>query len=196
MSNFVTKNLAAWQHAGFISDMKIETGKENEGPIRTMGWTHWHHLHNPRQLLQIALILRAFARLDLGGAGTIAIAKIADRLARNNRWDPSGEKAQSCFDNQALTTGFNYACRGWIYTKGLLEQKFPAMVLRGGKDIECISATDVQHACDYWITDPPYADAVRYEEITEFFIAWLRRKSVRAFQKVDMGLTQASRDQR
>jgi len=26
-----------------------------------------------------------------------------------------------------------------------------------------------------WVTDPPYADAVRYEEITEFFIAWLRK---------------------
>jgi putative DNA methylase len=25
------------------------------------------------------------------------------------------------------------------------------------------------------VTDPPYADAIRYEEITEFFIAWLRK---------------------
>ena len=28
---------------------------------------------------------------------------------------------------------------------------------------------------DIYITDPPYADAVNYHEITEFFIAWLRR---------------------
>jgi putative DNA methylase len=28
---------------------------------------------------------------------------------------------------------------------------------------------------DLYITDPPYADAIRYEEITEFFIAWLRK---------------------
>jgi adenine-specific DNA methylase len=28
---------------------------------------------------------------------------------------------------------------------------------------------------DIFITDPPYADAVNYEEITEFFIAWLRK---------------------
>src|SRR6202011_2813843 len=26
-----------------------------------------------------------------------------------------------------------------------------------------------------FITDPPYADAVNYHEITEFFIAWLRK---------------------
>jgi adenine-specific DNA methylase len=28
---------------------------------------------------------------------------------------------------------------------------------------------------DVFITDPPYADAVSYEEITEYFIAWLRK---------------------
>lgn len=29
--------------------------------------------------------------------------------------------------------------------------------------------------CDIWVTDPPYADAIVYHEITEYFIAWLRR---------------------
>jgi hypothetical protein len=28
---------------------------------------------------------------------------------------------------------------------------------------------------DLFVTDPPYADAVMYHEITEFFIAWLRK---------------------
>ena len=28
---------------------------------------------------------------------------------------------------------------------------------------------------DLWITDPPYADAINYHEITEYFIAWLRK---------------------
>ena len=28
---------------------------------------------------------------------------------------------------------------------------------------------------DLYVTDPPYADAVMYHEITEFFIAWLRK---------------------
>jgi hypothetical protein len=26
--------------------------------------------------------------------------------------------------------------------------------------------------CDIWITDPPYADAVNYHELSEFFLAW------------------------
>lgn len=35
------------------------------------------------------------------------------------------------------------------------------------------SEHDVQ--AELYVSDPPYADAVRYEEITEFFIAWLRK---------------------
>ncbi len=30
-------------------------------------------------------------------------------------------------------------------------------------------------ATDLWVTDPPYADAVAYHEITEYFIAWLQK---------------------
>lgn len=33
-------------------------------------------------------------------------------------------------------------------------------------------ARDIEYDCDYWITDPPYADAVNYHELTEFFLAW------------------------
>ncbi|WP_305803261.1 hypothetical protein [Thiolapillus sp.] len=33
-----------------------------------------------------------------------------------------------------------------------------------------------------WITDPPYADAVNYHEITEFFIAWLRKNVPEEFK--------------
>ena len=36
-------------------------------------------------------------------------------------------------------------------------------------------AVDVEDFHDIYITDPPYGDAVKYEEILEFFIAWLRK---------------------
>ncbi|NAX23650.1 DNA methylase, partial [Vibrio sp. V39_P1S14PM300] len=42
-------------------------------------------------------------------------------------------------------------------------------------------ATDLVHNCDLWITDPPYADAVNYHEIAEFFIAWLRKNPPKPF---------------
>ena len=33
----------------------------------------------------------------------------------------------------------------------------------------------VRELCDIYVTDPPYADAINYHEITEYFIAWLRK---------------------
>jgi hypothetical protein len=40
----------------------------------------------------------------------------------------------------------------------------------------------VDWASDLWITDPPYADAINYHEITEFFIAWLRKNPPEPFR--------------
>jgi len=42
---------ADWQEAGWIPSWRIEPGEKTDEPIRTRGWTHWHHLYNPRQLL-------------------------------------------------------------------------------------------------------------------------------------------------
>ena len=58
-----------------------------------------------------------------------------------------------------------------------LVEPFPAeTLLAQSHDIEVTSAANVNCHCAIFITDPPYADAVRYEEITEYFIAWLRKK--------------------
>jgi putative DNA methylase len=40
---------------------------------------------------------------------------------------------------------------------------------------QSISAEAFATEVDLYITDPPYGDAVKYEEILEFFIAWLRK---------------------
>jgi putative DNA methylase len=41
--------------------------------------------------------------------------------------------------------------------------------------IQTHAAETVRADADIFLTDPPYADAVNYHEITEFFIAWLRK---------------------
>ena len=183
VENLVRENLGRWQSEGLVPDMAITPGKENEGPIRTMGWTHWHHLFSSRQLLQVALFRSEARAAKLGAVTEISTAKLVDRLARNNRWDSSGEKAQSAFDNQAVTTGFGFACRGWSYASGLIHQSFPSSQTAASAMVEVKSATQTVRTNDIYITDPPYADAVRYEEITEFFIAWLRKNPPPPFEE-------------
>ena len=40
-----------WQALGCIPSRKIAPGAKTDEPVRTRGWTHWHHLFTPRQLL-------------------------------------------------------------------------------------------------------------------------------------------------
>jgi putative DNA methylase len=176
----VKRNLDSWQESGFVTDMEIETGKENEGPIRTMGWTYWHHFFNPRQLITIAALNRNFAHRD-SGLGPILCAKLCDRMARNNRWDSASGKSQSSFDNQAVTTIFNYSCRAWKYAEGIITDQFSSSPIATKYRIRTSSAEQNVVENDIYVTDPPYADAVHYHEITEFFIGFTRNNCPREF---------------
>ena len=55
VEEYVGRHLAEWQEKGWVPDMCIEPGDKTDEPIRTRGWTHWHHLFNPRQLLVAGL---------------------------------------------------------------------------------------------------------------------------------------------
>lgn len=50
--DLLCERFADWQREGFIPSKAIpESGDKTDEPIRTRGWTHWHHLFTPRQLL-------------------------------------------------------------------------------------------------------------------------------------------------
>ena len=56
--------LGAWQDAGQIPSGRIVTGDKTDEPIRTRGWTHWHHLFTPRHLLFGAIALKKIREID------------------------------------------------------------------------------------------------------------------------------------
>jgi putative DNA methylase len=45
-----------WQREGYLPSWKIEPGAKTDEPVRTRGWTYWHHLFTPRQLLILGLL--------------------------------------------------------------------------------------------------------------------------------------------
>ena len=46
------ERFSEWQKKGYIPSRRIERGGDKtEEPIRTRGWSYWHHLFTPRQLL-------------------------------------------------------------------------------------------------------------------------------------------------
>jgi putative DNA methylase len=173
--NYVSEHLEEWQERGYIPDMVIEKGDETERLYRERGWTHWHHLFNPRQLLVNGLFMKHCVEAH----SKISITKILDYNSKLCRWVNALGKdcVANVFDNQALNTLFSYATRSSSYLTKLVNSKHKMYSINESSSLEISShpAQDLNTENDIYITDPPYGDAVKYEEITEFFIAWLRK---------------------
>lgn len=150
--------------------MRIEPGAKTDEPIRTRGWTHWHHLFNPRQLL-VAGIVRAHAQ----AADCLNLAYSLNYLSKLCVWDKSRDNAQNTFYNQALNTIFNFACRASSAIDNFLCPDLSSYPIASSTCVLNAASCEVREQADIFITDPPYGDAVNYHEILEFFIAWLRK---------------------
>jgi hypothetical protein len=58
--------------------------------------------------------------------------------------------------------------------EGQIKARHASQPRPGKKVTQLCDARVVNEASDLWITDPPYADAVNYEELSEFFLAWYK----------------------
>ena len=175
VEEFVARHLADWQETGWIPDMRIEAGDKTDEPIRTRGWTHWHHLFNPRQLL-----LGGLMRKYLTSLTTLGWSQSISHNTRLSRWcgNQGGYgNTKSIFDNQALNTLYNYGCRSLNGLKDFIENDYASYPLppKVRLFLKSLPANQVETENNLYITDPPYGNAVKYEEILEFFIAWLRK---------------------
>lgn len=175
VENFVRHNLNDWQEKGYIPDMRIEPGYNTNQPIRERGWTYWHHLFNPRQLL-IGGLLNKYTSAKMKFSFTQAL-NWNSKLCIWSIHDGGGGAVKNTFMNQALNPLFNYGCRGFNYLSEIIKINYKKFTLKSSliKLVECIPANKFNYNVDIFITDPPYGDAVKYEEILEFFIAWIRK---------------------
>ena len=172
------ERFADWQALGYIPLREIAPGAKTDELIRTRGWTHWHHLFTPRQLLVHGELARISAScvlpVEVGTACLLGLGRVVDWNSRLSRWwtDKAGEKVIQTFSNQALNTLVSFGCRG---VRRLEDSWF--LTLRGGRAVEvsaiaALDARSISQPADIWITDPPYADAINYHELSEFFLAW------------------------
>jgi putative DNA methylase len=171
---FLEQNIEDWQSKGWLPDMRIEVG----GPpryqgldlIRARGWSYWHHAFNPRQLLLAGLI-----RSHCEAGDYVNLAYALNYLSKLCVWDKSRDNAQNTFYNQALNTIYNYACRSSSTIVGFLTPKRELSPINSRAVVKNQNAVHGDVVADIYVTDPPYGDAVKYEEILDFFIAWLRK---------------------
>ena len=157
--------------------MKIEPGFNTDQPIRERGWTHWHHLFNPRQLLVLGKTAEAWGRVDGQidkGVGCLVLMRSADYNAKLSRWHPraAGDKGEQVFSNQALNTLMNWCCRSLLGLQDAANYEYKCVQGLGSHETRIGDARQLAGDCEFWITDPPYADAVNYHELADFSLAW------------------------
>lgn len=175
VSNHVKEHLSEWQDKGWVPDLKIESGDKTDEPIRTRGWTYWHHLFNPRQLLVCAKARALCGAMDYPG-----LARVLNVSSRLCMWDVNPGpgrtgKTAGAFSSQSLNPLFVYGCRNAEWALELLATSKTQSKISGHFHIANHSAEETTEPFDICASDPPYGDAVKYEEILEFFIAWLRK---------------------
>lgn len=188
----LSERFANWQQAGYLPSRTIESGYNTDQPIRERGWTYWHHLFNPRQLLIQGLyaetVDKLVADLHVKVFLLLALAKAADWNSRLCRWITSLDKAggigasTQTFYNQALNTLYNYGCRSLLTLETTLSRELSAVYKITTPHI-CLpkDVRKVDYQADLWITDPPYADAINYHELSDYFLSWYSGPLQRSF---------------
>lgn len=176
VQSYLAEHFDEWQEKGYIPSAEIYEGDKTSEVIRTRGWKYWHQLFNPRQLVMLGLINKNISITSKNKKQTIictlGLNNMANRFSKLSIWNVLAEKGEQTFSNQALNTLFNYACRSSFNMFVLWQFALNNTHINTEKIVKLTDARYVDFNCDYWITDPPYADAVNYHELSEYFLAW------------------------
>lgn len=182
---YVQQHLADWQQLGHVPDMRIEPGAPPRYQGRSLvverGWTHWHHAFNPRQLLLNSVLLsccKTPESLSLTMRGLDANS----RMSVWHRSHGGGGSVQKVFMNQALNPLYDYGSRGLLYLAPSISTLGDHAPIFGSYKVVNAPAGESTEKADIFITDPPYGDAVKYEELLDFFIAWVRKTKFSEFR--------------
>ncbi|TGM85094.1 anti-phage-associated DUF1156 domain-containing protein [Leptospira bouyouniensis] len=193
--SLLQERFANWQELGYIPSRKIETGVETARLMRERGWTHWHHLFNPRQLLVLGSLMndsqKMYTSKILNSTSLLRLGSLTNWNSKLCQFGVGGSRdsISQTFYNQALNTLSSYAIRGtvdmssrWLGEQG--ESDFTEKTFKSDLQAKVQNVAGnfpSEYSTDIWITDPPYADAVNYHELTEFFLAWYEKHLPKLF---------------
>lgn len=170
------ERLQRWQEAGFLPSKRIEEGPRASRIFAARNWRYWSNLFTPRQLLTNGLFAQAVslsaAPRELLGVGGKIIENNAKMCGWNNH--PTANKPTNVFTGQSISPMYNFSVRG---SRLLAPTTVPTSTIAVfNLNVWLHDARAVVVGNDIWITDPPYADAIDYEEISDFFLAWYEKR--------------------
>lgn len=176
-----------WQEKGLIPSTIIEEGYNTDQLVRERGWQYWHHLFTPRQILVHSLFLY-YIEKNAGSKnekvlGLLGLNRLSNWNSKLSQW--SSYHSQECglqtFYNQAFNTFFNHSVRAFSSLDATWFFNINSKKIDSNLQVNICDARETSETCHIWITDPPYADAVNYHELTEFFLAWNKKLLEKTF---------------
>ena len=176
--NLLKERFCDWLERGYLPSRKITPGYNTDQPTRERGWTYWHHLFTPRQLLLCGFVLEYIDHESMSSENKasilLSLGRCLNYMSRLAIWHSAkgNENVERVFTNQALNTSTFYASRSWPTLKNNFIYEANGLDIPGKSKIYPQDARETEVKSDFWITDPPYADAVNYDEISEFFLCW------------------------
>lgn len=167
-----------WVDKGFIPVSRIESGYNTSQIIRERGWQYWHQIYTPRALLILSKLAEEILKIekeDEKVACLLGLNRVVDYSTKLCRWDPNTDISKQTYYNQALNTLFNWGARSFSMLETTWLGNISKCEIKGNSEVNLADARKTDRIVDYWITDPPYADAVNYHELSELFLAWDRK---------------------
>lgn len=174
-----------WQKKGFIPSNKIDDGAETTRLKRERGWNYWHNLFLPRQLIWQGLLRQEmYSKAGVNKEVRVAALLMSGILANFNSklciWDKSLSKSGGIgafvqtFSNQTFNTLYNCGVRCGDTIAKTWDHDLANSINCGHGQfvIKNIDAREVCDKNDIFITDPPYADAINYHELLDYYLAW------------------------
>lgn len=134
-----------------------------------------------------------FSRFFAGGqsfreiivAACLSIGAAVDRQAKLCGLDPHKSKGpgsiRNVFYDQALNPQYSYGVRPLARLKEFYQSEFSSSQRAKDSVLQTKDARQLLAINTIWITDPPYADAIIYHELTAFFLAWYEKQLPKAF---------------
>lgn len=160
--------------------------------VQKYGMLQWGDLFTARQKVGLAQICRAHARCEgsksAGECAALAVSRFGNACTALSRWHNSGEKVEGVFSRQALPIVWDFCeCSPTSDSSGGLDgaldwvagvvNAWGATDSQAGQ-IVCSDACGsplLPDSVSVWFTDPPYYDAIPYSDLSDFFLAWLKR---------------------
>jgi adenine-specific DNA methylase len=158
--------------------------------VQKYGMLQWGDLFLARQKLTLTTLAREVrarsvtSTKDLLG---LAISRLSDYGSAQTTWVPTGEFIRSTFGRHALPIVWDFSEPiPWTESSGNFDGalNWVAHVIEswpGGSIFGQVQVADATQSplpdqtSTVWFTDPPYYDAIPYSDLSDYFLAWMKR---------------------